>query len=496
MKQWSKSGCVAGIATAMLSACGGGDEADVAMPSAAPNLAAAAVACQPAWHSGTVYWGGSVASQAGRNYTAAYWTQGQNPTSNSGAAGSGQPWIIGAVCGGSSPTPTPAPTPTPRPTPVATPTPVPAAGGRAAALPIGIENVNDSPLKAASYRTLLRFVPTGTITIDRFYFGFKLRGASCDEPNVAGYGKGDGGLLRANLVQINPATGLPGAVIATETVNACTRHNEAKAELDGSTPVLAWVNTPATLQGGTMYGVVISNAHADPAGNFFSFNMPLADTTLAGPHARNELNPNAQGALMSLDPREHVAWSSDNGNSWKYGSENGQYRSYMNDRDLAHPATRLPQYGFRLSNGTRLGGQPYYAYSADCVGCTVTYANTRYARTFTEVGGFTASGSNVGALTLRNISTGAQSSCTPSLGYGLRKCTLAAPVTVAAGQSYTVQSSGSVELMKLDYSQQLLFPTAGTANGEFRMYQANLVPGTKAKDVPSLWAGPTSAYYN
>ena len=34
-----------------------------------------------------------------------------------------------------------------------------AAGGRVGALSIGIENVNDSPLKASNYRTLLRFVP-------------------------------------------------------------------------------------------------------------------------------------------------------------------------------------------------------------------------------------------------------------------------------------------------------------------------------------------------
>jgi len=371
-----------------------------------------------------------------------------------------------------------------------------AAGGKAASIPIGIENVNDSPLKAANYRALLRFVPGSTVTIDRFYFGFKLRGASCWDANNAGYGAGDGGLLRGSLVQINPATGLPASVIATETVNACTRHNEAKAEFNDAVPVLAWVNTAATLQGGTMYALIVSNAHASPATNFFSFNMPLADTALAGPHARNELSATATGALMSLDPREHVAWSEDNGSSWRYGSANGQYRSYMNDHDTAHPATRLPQYGFRLSNGSTLAGQPYYAYSTDCVGCTVAYANARYARTFTELGGFIASGTNVGTLTIRNTSTGAQSSCTPSQGYGFRKCTLPGAVSVAEGQSYTVNSTGSVEIMKMDYSQRLLFPQVGTASGEFRAYQPTPAPGTNSQDVPSLWAGPLSPYYN
>src|SRR5262249_34077223 len=63
---------------------------------------------------------------------------------------------------------------------------------RGDSIPIGIENVNDSPMKSASYRTLLRFVPDSTVTIDRFYFGFKLRGASCWDAGLAGYGSGDG----------------------------------------------------------------------------------------------------------------------------------------------------------------------------------------------------------------------------------------------------------------------------------------------------------------
>jgi len=368
-------------------------------------------------------------------------------------------------------------------------------GGRVTAIPIGIENVNDSPLKAANYRTLLRFVPLTTISIDRFYFGFKLRGASCWDAGLAGYGGGDGGLLRGSLVEINPSTGLPSTQIAMETINGCTRHNQAKAEVNNSTPVLAWVNTRATLEAGKMYGMVISNAHANPSSNFFSFNAPLADTSLSGPHARNELNKNATGALLSLDPRELVAWSENSGTSWNYGSLNGQYRSYMNDRDTAHPATRIPQYGFRLTNGTTLGAQPYYAYSADCVGCTVAYANAKYARTFTELGGFTASGTNVGTLTITNTSTGLQSSCTPAQGYGFRKCTLSTPLAVFQGQTYTIRSTGSVEIMKMDNSQRLLFPQVGTANGEHRAYQPSPAAGTNAKDVPSLWAGPYSVYF-
>jgi len=332
------------------------------------------------------------------------------------------------------------------------------------------------------------------VSIDRFYFGFKLRGASCWDSGNAGYGAGDGGTLHASLVNIDAVTGLPTDTVAEETVNGCTRQNEAAAEL-GSDPVVVWVNTKATLVGGRLYGLIVSNTHASASSNFFSFNMPLADTELAGPHAHNELNKAASGGILGLDPREHVAWSTDGGKTWGYGSQNGQYRSYMNDHDMAHPATRMPQYGFRLTNGATLGMQPYYAYSTDCSNCSVTYANARYPRTFTEVGGFTASGTNVGTLTFTNTTTGAQASCTPAQGYGFRKCTLSAAVPVAVGQSYSVSCSGSVEVMELDNPQRLTFPTVGTSNGEIRAFQANPASGTSAKDVPNLWAGPLSANF-
>jgi MYXO-CTERM domain-containing protein len=366
---------------------------------------------------------------------------------------------------------------------------------RGDSIPIGIENVNDSPMKDASYRALLRFVPDATVTIDRFYFGFKLRGADCWDAGAAGYGAGDGGTLEASLVDIDPVTGHPTTILATETINGCTRHNEASAEVGGSDPVLVWVNTAATLEQDRMYGLVVRNAHANPAGNFYSFNMPLADTVLAGPHARNELDPRAPGAILSLDPREHVAWSTDGGATWRYGSDNGQYLSYMNNNDHAHPATRMPQYGWRRSDGITVAQQPYYAYSDDCAGCSVTYANARYARTFTAVGGFIASGTNVGTLTFTNTSTGASSSCTPSLGYGFRTCKLSSSMSVAVGQDYRVSSTGSVEIMRLDNPQRVMFPRVGTPTGEHRAFQTTPAPATNAKDVPSLWAGPVSAEF-
>jgi hypothetical protein len=54
--------------------------------------------CWTAWSSTAVYTAGAQVSYNGQNYQAAYWTQGQNPASNSGAAGSGQPWIPEGSC--------------------------------------------------------------------------------------------------------------------------------------------------------------------------------------------------------------------------------------------------------------------------------------------------------------------------------------------------------------------------------------------------------------
>ncbi len=74
---------------------------------------AATPACYVPWSSGAVYTGGQTASDHGVNYTANWWTSGQNPATNSGGAGSGQPWTANGACGSSGdPTPPPAPPPT------------------------------------------------------------------------------------------------------------------------------------------------------------------------------------------------------------------------------------------------------------------------------------------------------------------------------------------------------------------------------------------------
>jgi chitinase len=76
----------------------------------------AEAACAAAWSSTAVYTAGNMASESGINYTANWWTQGNNPATNNGGSGSGQPWTSDGACagggGGSSPTPTPSPTST------------------------------------------------------------------------------------------------------------------------------------------------------------------------------------------------------------------------------------------------------------------------------------------------------------------------------------------------------------------------------------------------
>ena len=81
----------------------------------ASGPAQAATACAAAWSSGAVYTAGMQASENGTNYTANWWTQGNDPATNNGGVGSGQPWTSNGACAGGSggtPTPTPSPTPT------------------------------------------------------------------------------------------------------------------------------------------------------------------------------------------------------------------------------------------------------------------------------------------------------------------------------------------------------------------------------------------------
>ncbi|MDO8149255.1 glycosyl hydrolase family 18 protein [Isoptericola sp. b515] len=88
------------------------------------GAATAAVACEPSWTAESVYTAGDVASFAGENWTAGWWTQGEEP----GSAEWG-PWTSDGACGATGPGPEPTPEPTdepgPEPTPTAEPSPEP-----------------------------------------------------------------------------------------------------------------------------------------------------------------------------------------------------------------------------------------------------------------------------------------------------------------------------------------------------------------------------------
>src|SRR5271168_5207553 len=56
--------------------------------------------CAAAWGASTVYTGGMTASENSTNYLANWWTQGNDPASNSGPSGSGQPWTSQGSCAG------------------------------------------------------------------------------------------------------------------------------------------------------------------------------------------------------------------------------------------------------------------------------------------------------------------------------------------------------------------------------------------------------------
>jgi chitinase len=80
---------------------------------ASGSAAQAATACAAAWSSTAIYTAGNQASENGINYTANWWTQGNDPATNNGGPGSGQPWTSNGSCTGGTPTPTPTPSPTP-----------------------------------------------------------------------------------------------------------------------------------------------------------------------------------------------------------------------------------------------------------------------------------------------------------------------------------------------------------------------------------------------
>ena len=90
-----------------------------------PATASAATTECVAWVTTIAYVGGDTAVRSGVSYKANWWTQGQDPATNNGGSGTGQPWTKVTSCS-STPTPPAPPAPTPTPTPPA-PAPTPPA---------------------------------------------------------------------------------------------------------------------------------------------------------------------------------------------------------------------------------------------------------------------------------------------------------------------------------------------------------------------------------
>ena len=67
-----------------------------------PRAASAQSSCATPWSATAVYTQGMTASLNGENYVANWWTQGQSPATNSGGAGSGQPWTATGTCSSAS----------------------------------------------------------------------------------------------------------------------------------------------------------------------------------------------------------------------------------------------------------------------------------------------------------------------------------------------------------------------------------------------------------
>jgi chitinase len=95
-----------------------------AVAAACPAVAMANPANCSAWSSSQVYTAGAIVLEAGKTYVANWWTQGNDPATNNGGSGSGQPWTLSSGCSGTTPPPPPPPT-TPPPPPPTTPPPPP-----------------------------------------------------------------------------------------------------------------------------------------------------------------------------------------------------------------------------------------------------------------------------------------------------------------------------------------------------------------------------------
>jgi len=90
------------LRAALIAGSAVGLTAGSALALAGAPVAQASTTCAAAWSSTTVYTAGDQASEGGINYTANYWTEGNDPATSNGGSGSGEPWTSGGSCTGGS----------------------------------------------------------------------------------------------------------------------------------------------------------------------------------------------------------------------------------------------------------------------------------------------------------------------------------------------------------------------------------------------------------
>ncbi len=365
-------------------------------------------------------------------------------------------------------------------------------------VPVGLANTNDQNLRDSRWLYAIRFVVDEDTKLYRFFSQMKAKGASWDEHSgskcssygAGCYGAGDGGRIQARLVPVRP-DGTPdlSRVLAQETVDPRTRYAETKAAYSIKLISLFWYFNMGgvALKAGTPYAMVYRNVHGDPAHNFTSTNSPTVKESEAGPNGRNNLDPNAAGAIAGLDPREAVAWSTDDGRTWKWGRQVGPYQGDASSDN----GTRLPHYAWQASPTSKPeSNQPYTAYLGTCSACTLRLSGAPRAVVLTEAGGYAPVGRSVGTVTVRNLRTG-QTGRTGPLGAGIVKGALSSPVAIAAGDSYEITQTGTVYRAEADdYLVQIL--DLGT--GDFAFNTAGQGPDrAQVFALPHPWFKPTPA---
>jgi hypothetical protein len=359
-------------------------------------------------------------------------------------------------------------------------------------IPVASANINDQNLKNPNWRYGVRFVLDNDTNLYRFFTGFKALGAGgvFADQGSGGYGKGDAGVMNAQLVTVR-ADGTPNlsAVLAQETVTAQQRYSEIKSNYGISTVSgQTYFNFGGVaLKGNTMYAVVVRNSSSDPANNFFSINSPTMKESEAGPNGYNNLDPNKSGAVGGLDPREAATWSTDNGTNWVWGRLVGQ--GYYTGSATTDDGTRLPFYGWTSAPGNikPSSNQPYNNYWQKCTGCTLTLRNAPRATTLTQAGGYAPVGANVGVVTVKNLRTG-QTGTTASIGSGLKRSTLSPQVRIEIGDTYTISTSGTVYKNPADNFMRVLFRIGDPAGPHpFTTNSANSADRAEVFATPHPW---------